>query len=1082
MKQAGDDDSPKRQSAREDGGLVTLFVAHATAPNLLMITMMLFGVFALTKLNRQFFPDFEVPAVVVSVAWPGASAADVEKNILDVLEPELRFLDNIEDVQSYAREGSGTISIEFMPTADMQKAQSDVEQAVSRVTTLPEDAEQPLITRAAFFDRIARIAISGPFSESVLKSFARQLRDGLLAAGIDSVTFSGNRDEEIWVSLNEESLRRYGVSLEDVAKRIKENTRDLPAGILDGKFEFQLRSDSDRRTVEQIGEIEIKATANGDRVLLRDVAKVETRFKRDDIIGASRGQRAIELTVKRALSEDTVQTMEKMQAYMEKARTEFPKSLQLTVYDVRGKLVVQRLGVLVENGIQGLVLVLLALFIFLNARVAIWTAAGIPIALFATLGVMWVTGQSINMVSMFGLIMMLGIIVDDAIVVGEHVSTLEEGGMERYEAARQGALRMFAPVTAATLTTAAAFMPILFIGDRIGDIMRAIPMVVMAALAASLIECFFVLPGHLRHGGKGARTHSGQPDGRGQGPRKQNRFRRMIDTGFGRFRDVVFSRIALVAFRWRYATLAVLVGAFVLAVGMLAGGRVKFVFFPNLEAETVMASVYFAPGVPKADQLKAVTRIEETLYRVEKRLLQKDKSRPAEQGGKRREEKLVQATFSIVGKAGRVESDSVAEVTAELMPSEERTTRTRTLLKAWRKALPKIPGVERIAVYGRRGGPPGRDVDVRLQNAPIATLKKAAEELKIKLTSYPGTSAIEDDLPYGKPELAFKLTPRGLALGFTGESVGRQMRNAFEGAIATRFARGEEEITVRVLRAQDTVGVGALRNSYLQTPEGVRVPLLEVVAIVERKNFSIIRRRDGLRTVSVTADLDTEIATTEDVVARLETEVMPQLSAKYALTYSYGGRNEERAKSFADLKSGALLAVALMYIILAWVFGSYAKPLAVMAIIPFGFVGAVFGHYVMGYAITMPSLIGLLGLSGILVNDSIVLVSRLTERMQMGDDLELASVGAGCDRLRAVLLTSLTTIGGLLPLIFETSRQAQFLIPLAITIVFGLAAATVLVLLLVPTLIGIGDDIRRLVVGQRYASRAREATTQPQEA
>lgn len=1063
----GPETSGRDNEGVKSGGLIGMFARHPTAPNLLMILMILLGLFSLTKLNRQFFPDFDVPVISVTVEWAGASAEDVEKNILDILEPELRFIDGLEEVTSYAREGAATISMEFKPSADMQKAQSDVEQAVARVTTLPDDAERPLIKRAARFDQIARISVSGPFTESVLKAYAKKIRDGLLASGIDSVTLAGARKEEIWVKVREADLRRLGISLDEVATRVRENTRDQPAGTLEGRTELQLRSDSDRRTVEEIGNIEVKALETGEKIRLKDIADVVTKFKRDDNIGVTRGKRAIELTVQRALTADTIQTMERMEAYVEKARKELPPTLDLQVYEVRGKLVTQRLGILVINGIQGLVLVLLALFVLLNTRVAFWTAAGIPIAMLATLGVMYATGQSINMVSMFGLIMMLGIIVDDAIVVGEHTATLEEGGMPRHEAAREGAVRMFAPVTAATLTTAAAFMPILFIGDRMGDIMRSIPFVVIAALFASLIECFLVLPGHLRHG-------SGKP-------KPPGRFRRTVDGGFNWFRDRLFAPFALLAFRWRYTTLAVLISALVISMGMMAGGRVKFVFFPQLEAETVLASVYFAPGVPKADQVKAVARIEHSLYDAEKKLLAaRDKRMRSDKAASEgpHEKKLVAATFSLLGKAGRAQGENLAEVTAELLPSEARQTRTRAILAAWRKALPKIPGVERVAVYGRRGGPPGRDVDVRLQNKPVEVLKAAAEELKVKLTTIPGTSAIEDDLPYGKQELVFSLTPRGRALGFTGQSVGRQVRNAFEGAIATRFARGDEEITVRVLRAQEVDGIAALSNVYLRTPQGIRVPLNEVVDMRERQNFSIIQRRDGIRTVAVTADLDVDVTTTEEVIARLERDVMPALAAKYGLTYVYSGRDEERAKAFKDLKGGALLALAMIYIILGWVFASYSKPLAVMSIIPFGFVGAVVGHYVMGYNITLPSLIGLLGLSGILVNDSIVLVSRLTERLNAGDDLEEACVGAARDRLRAVLLTSLTTIGGLLPLIFETSRQAQFLIPLAVTIVFGLAAATILVLILVPALVGVGADVGRIgrAIGGLYRGHSHPAS------
>ncbi len=1037
---------PPGTDVPENPGLIARFARHGTAANLLMATLILIGVFSLTRLNRQFFPDFEVPVISVSVAWPGASAEDVEEGVLDVLEPELRFIDGVEKVRSYAREGSAAIALEFAPNADMQKAQSDVEQAVATVTTLPESAETPKITRAAVFDRIARISLTGPFSEQVLKSYAKKMRDGLLAAGIDKVDLRGARDEEIWIELREAELRRLNISIRDVATKVRENTQDMPAGTLEGASERQLRAKSDRKTPEDVGEIEIKSSPTGQKVFLKDIATINTRFERDGKIGLSGGKRAIELVVMRALTADTLRTMEVMEAYVAKARQELPRSLTVNVYDVRGKFVAQRLGILVWNGLQGLVLVLLALFIFLNTRVAFWTAAGIPIAMFATLGVMWVTGQSINMVSMFGLIMMLGIIVDDAIVVGEHTAALEEGGMPRGAAAEQGAMRMFAPVTAATLTTAAAFLPIFFIGDRMGDIMRGIPLVVLAALAASLVECFLILPGHLRHG---------RPN-----PRGASKIRRGIDRGFNWFRERVFRQLVAVAYRWRYTSIAIMVASFIVAIGAMAGDRVRFVFFPRLESENAIASIYFAPGVPRDQQEKAVKAVETALFAAEKRLLAAQTGRGATDGAARKvSDKLVEATFALIGQAGRTSGNNLAEINAQLTASEDRTVRTRLILKAWRKALPDIPGVERIAIFGRRAGPPGRDVDVRLQNGPIEVLKQAAEELKLKLTGIAGVSAIEDDLPFGKQELVFALTPRGTALGFTGSSVGTQVRNAFEGAVATRFARGDDEITVRVLRRQEIGGLAALYTMYLRAPSGARVPLTDVVEISERQTFSLIQRRDGVTTVAVTADLDNEVTTTIKVVAQLEREIMPALAEKYGISYIYSGREEERGKAFKDLKAGALLALALIYIILGWVFASYLKPLAVMAIIPFGFVGAVAGHYVMGYNLTLPSMIGLLGLSGILVNDSIVLVSRLIERQKNGELLEAAAIGAACDRLRAVLLTSLTTIGGLTPLMFETSRQAQFLIPLAITIVFGLATATAIVLILVPCLVGVGSDV-----------------------
>lgn len=1014
-------------------GLIRLFVHHPTASNLLMAAMIVLGLFSLWRLNTQFFPTIEIPQVTVSVVWTGASAADVEDNILDALEPELRFLDDVEEVTAIAREGSGVITIEFDASTDLQKAVADVEQAVDSVTTLPEDAEEPVIQRITFFDPVAKLALSGPFSEQALKAYAKRLRDGLLAAGIDKVTFSGARDEEIWVRIKEADLRRLDLTLDDVARRIRADTRDLPSGVLEGEVEMQLRALADRKTPDALADIEVKSARTGEKILLHEIAEIGTRFERDQAIGQQGGTQAIRIDVLRAVSADTLKTMRILDAYLEEALPKLPAELKVEKYDVRGKFVQQRLGILVKNGLQGLLLVLIILFVFLDARVAFWVAAGIPVAFMATLTAMYASGQSINMVSMFALIMMLGIIVDDAIVVGEHTATRQALGDTRLEAAERGATRMLKPVVAATLTTAAAFFPIFLISGRIGDVMSAIPLVATAVLVASIIECFLILPGHLRHGfGKINRT--------------PNRFRRAFDSRLEAFRDGPYRRFVWLTYEWRYTTAAFTVASLIFAIGLIAGGRVGFQFFPAPEPENISAYVTFGAGTPRDEQRPALERIEATLQQVEMAL-------DAPKGG------LIETSFTTLGVAGRGRGDNLAQIDVQLTPSEVRSTPTKAIEAAWRRAVPQIPGVEKVTIMGRRAGPPGRDIDIRLEDAPVGVLKRAALELTEALTGFPGVSAVSDDLPFGKRELIMEVTPRGAALGFTAESVGVQVRNAFEGAVATRFARGDEEITVRVKRVQEADGLHALRQLYLRSATGQRVPLKEVVSIREKPGFLIIQRKDGVRTVAVTGNIDAQVTNMSDVLASLEAKVLPELQQKYGLRYSFKGRAEERAESFADLRLGGLLALALIYIILAWVFESYARPLAVMAIIPFGIVGAILGHMVMGVNLTIISLIGLLGLSGILVNDSIILVSQMVRRRSEGDSLEEAAVGASQDRLRAVLLTSLTTIGGLTPLLFETSRQAQFLIPMAITLVFGLAAATILVLILVPSLLGIGGDI-----------------------
>jgi multidrug efflux pump subunit AcrB len=1034
-------------------GLIRLFVHHPTASNLLMVGMIVIGLFALNKLNTQFFPTLEIPQINVSVAWPGASAEDVEENILDALEPELRFLDGIDEVRSVAREGAGTITLEFKPETDMQKAQSDVEQGVDSVTTLPEASEEPVVTRISFFEPVARISVAGPFAEKELKTYAKQIRDGLLDAGIDKVSFSGARDEEIWVSVRERDLRRLGLSLGDIAKRIRDETRDLPSGILEGSIEMQLRSRAERKTPETISEIEVKSERTGEKIHLRDISDVSTRFEREQGIGQQAGSQAIELNVQRALAADTLQTMKIMNGYMKDVQAKLPKDLVVTVYDVRGKLVQQRLGILIKNGLQGLVLVLVILFVFLDARVAFWVAAGIPVALTATLAVMWASGQSINMVSMFALIMMIGIIVDDAIVVGEHTATRQQLGDTRLEASERGATRMLLPVLAATLTTQAAFFPIFLIRDEIGKIMLAIPLVVFAVLVASLVECFLILPGHLRHGF-------------GKIKREGNTFRNTFDSALVRFRNGPYRRMVEAAYNWRYTTVAFTIGMLIFCFGLVAGERLRIGFFPSPEAENITASVTFAPGIPRKEQRAALDHLEMSLRTAEKKLTGK-------------KDTLVVNAFTSLGVSGRSKGENLAQIQVQLTASEKRNIRTDKIVQEWRRQLPKIPGMEKIAITERQGGPPGRDIDIQLQNAPVDSLKAAALELRKELSAFPGVSAINDDLPYGRQELILEVTPRGTSLGFTSNIVGTQVRNAFEGAIATRFARGDEEITVRVKRLQEVPGPYALQQLYLLSPAGDRVPLNEVVSIQEKTGFSIIQRVDGLRTVAVTAEIDEKTNSLSAILAKLEEKYLPELKEKYSLRYAFKGKAEERAKSFADLKLGFLMSLAMIYIILAWVFESYFKPFAVMAIIPFGIVGAILGHVVMGFSqLTMISMIGLLGLSGILVNDSIILVMQVSRRLKEGDSLSEASIGASQDRLRAVLLTSLTTIGGLTPLLFETSLQAQFLMPMAVTMVFGLAAATLLVLVLVPSLMGIGGDICNMFqsaqnrMGFRHANKS----------
>ncbi|MEO0542965.1 MAG: efflux RND transporter permease subunit [Pseudomonadota bacterium] len=1123
-------------SSEAPRSLVSAFLRHPNAANLLMILMIIFGLFTLGRINTQFFPTIERNSVTVSVAWDGASPEDVEANVLTIVEPEVRFVDGVDEMDSYAREGTGSVTLTFEEGYDMREAIADVEEAARAISNLPEDAEEPQVSVSTFFDRVASISIAGDVSEATIRRWAKKIRDDLTSRGIDRVTFTGLRNAEMHVAISDYELRRLGLSIDEVSQAIAQSTRDLPSGNLDGAVERQLRTVADDIDIRSLGAIEVRSLPTGEKILLRDIATITNTFDDSGVKGLSGDGLAIELDIMATPTADTLTSNSILQDYVEEIRPQLPANLEMQVYEVAAAALSDRIMLLVENGLTGLAIVLVVLFIFLNARVAFWVAAGIPVAVLATIGLMYVFGETINMFSLFGLIMMLGIIVDDAIVVGEHTDTRLAMGDDPLTAAENGVGAMFVPVMAALTTTLATFLPLFMITGTIGQIISVLPMVVAAVALASMVECFFVLPGHLAHSlgnrkpprwswwrvffialcitvfavgfltrlaGEGgllssmpmiARFEDWRAQfpysstaigvalaalliavaveglirllrgGSGGGAYEESAFRRNFDAGFDWVRTGPFNWLVTMAWRWRYITIALSTGlVMVVAVGLVMSRQVGFVFFPSPESDNISASIITHPGTPQEALNEAVRAYEQALRRAEAKLT-------SESG-----EQLIAATFVTVGSSGRSQGDNLARIKVQLTTSEYRTVRTPDIVRAWRQEAPTLTSVSRFAIRQSRAGPPGADVDLELRGDSIAVLKEAAVVATDIIASIDGLSGVEDDLPYGKPEMIMTLTPRGTSLGFTLDSVGRQVRNAIEGTTALRFARGDDEVSIQLTMETGREGTAALREMYLRSPDGNDVPLMEIVALDERQGFSAIQRSEGRTTISVTADINSDVTTTDEVVDYLrQSGELDALAARYDLDYGFGGRSREQAKAFADLWYGTAVAMAVIYIILAWVFGSYFTPFAVMLIIPLGAVGAIFGHWIMGFQLTMLSLVGLLGLSGILVNDSIILVSRLQERLKLGEDLETAAIGASRDRFRAVLLTSLTTIGGLIPLLFETSVQAQFLKPMAITMVFGLATATVLVLFLVPVFIGIGSDVRSALVaiyGERRLPR-----------
>jgi len=1028
------------------GGLIGVFARHPIAGNLLMLLLLMFGAWGLSKLNRQVLPDFEVDIISIIVQWPGASPEDVETNIIEAIEPEVRFLDSVDRVEAIAYEGRADVTIRFDDGANMSRALTDVQAAIARITTFPSDIERPIITQVSQTDLVCRIEISGPYSEQALKLIGKRIRDDLLNLGMSKITLAGARDSEIWVEIPPATLRQLDLTLSDIADRIERFSLDLPSGSIDsGGLSRQIRSEALARTALEVGQIEVVSEASGQKLHIKDIGRILETFESGAVSHVRYGYPSVGLIVKRGSGVDSIEAQQILLDYIGRIQAEFPSSLNIDMFDVFADQATQRVRMLVNNGFGGLVLVLIVLFVFLNGRVAFWVAMGIPTAIMGALGGMALLGMSLNMISMFAIIMGLGIIVDDAIVIGEHTEMLHRHGMSPEEATKTAARVMFAPVLAASLTTIAAFFPILTIGSEIGRIIRELPLTVILVIVASLAECFLVLPMHLRKALEkmDRKKISKEPHG--------------FNRWFVHFRDTKFSKSVAWCFDRRYSTVLAACCTFMIALALLVSGRVGFEFFASPEVDIVFGNFSLTPGSSREKSQEMVDELRRSALEVEQSLTNGE-------GG------LISYEFGTIGTTegrqgeGMLTGDHAGAYTIELVTSDDRPVRTYEFMSAWEKAIRPIAGIESLVVFERSaGGPPGRDLDIRLHGAGLDVLKMAAMEIRRQLANIPGVSAIEDDLPHGKQEIVMEVTPKGLAAGFTTQSVARQVRNSYEGAIAKRFSRDQEEIIVRVKLTDGSMQSDrSLRELYLRAPGGEEVPLTEVVTLSTSVGYSQIRRENGLRQLSVTGDVDPTITTTNEVLGIVDRDIAPGVREKYGINVEFKGKAEEQRKAIGDTFIALLMAVLMMYVILAWVFSSYSTPMVIMSIVPFGLIGAFVGHWVMGYRLNMLSLQALLGLSGVIINDAIIIVSSIKRRIGEGLDLREAVIIGARERLRPVILTTLTTIGGLTPLLFERSMQAQLVQPLAVTLIFGLLFSPLLILFFVPSLLGIGTDIRRL--------------------
>lgn len=1018
---------------------ISLFAQHKVAANLLMLILILTGLVSLTRLNTQFFPNFVLDTITVRTEWRGASSEDVEDAISSRLEQELRTVDFVKKMTSTSSFGNSVVALEFEEGTEMGSALDQVKEQIAQLRNLPSDSETPKVSLVTPYEPIARLLITTEGELDELRYFVHQAEHELLDSGISRVSVTGLPEEEMAIQLSTQKLESLGLGLDDVRDRIAELSRDLPAGeIGNADTARQLRSLDQRRDAEAFSQLPLKSDYAGNLILLDDVADIERRPMRDQERLFYEGRPAVEIRLQRTESADSLESAKILDQWLEETRPTLPKGVKLKVYDASWQLIEERMNLLLTNGLGGLVLVIGILFLFLHGRVAIWVAIGIPVSFMATLFVMYLLGGTINMISLFGLIMALGIIVDDAIVVGEDGLAHYQMGEGSLMAAEGGARRMLAPVIASSLTTISSFLPLMLIGGTIGNILFDIPFVVICVIVASLFESFLILPGHLRHAFH--KIHHQKPPP----------VRQWLDNKFNQLRDDWFKPLVTKAIEYRGATIAATFGLLIICIGLLAGGRILFTFFPSPEGPKVYANARFIAGTPSPVVAEFLDTLNKSL----------DETNEAFGGGLIVLDVTRLGSASTAGRQDAQTSERFGSIQVELVSPDVRDVRNKEFMREWQSRIELPAGIETFTLSESRTGPPGNDLDIRLTGATAEILKQAGQEIAETLKQLPGVNAIEDDMPYGQEQLIYRIKGQGEVLGLTVDNVGQQLRTAFDGRLVQIFQDGDDEVEVRVMLPDSERNTMATLDSFMvRIPQGGSVPLSTVVEFESRRGFDVLRHTNSQLAIHVTANVDSKLNNANEIIEGLKQDVLPEISSRFGVKAGFEGRAEDQAETMSEMKQGLLIALVLIYLILAWVFSSYGWPLVVMAAIPFGLIGALLGHAVMGIDLTILSLFGIFGLSGIVVNDSIILVTFYKQQREKGMATTEAIITAATHRLRAVLLTSLTTIGGLTPLLFETSRQAQFLIPMAVSISFGLMFATVLVLLVIPALLSVHESI-----------------------
>jgi len=1027
---------------KERRGPISWMTRNPVAANIIMLILVLGGILQVFNVKQEFLPNAELDFVTVTVPYPGASPEEAEQAIVLAVEEAVRGLDGVKEVTGRANEGSGTVTVEMMPGQDLGRLSQDIQSEVDRITTFPEDAEEPIISVSSTRREVLTVIVSADtadIADTVLREMAEQVRDGLIQApGITQVELSNVRNYEIAIEIPQDSLRAYNLTIQNVADIIARASVELPSGGMkttSGEILVRVR---DRRDYgEQFGKIPLITGADGTQVLLEDVAEIRDSFNDSDQFTYFNGKPALTMAVYRIGKETPISVAKATLEVLEQLKGQLPEGIVLETWNSRADMFLQRMNLLLRNGLLGLILVFIVLGFFLEMRLAFWVMIGIPISFLGTLLIMPALGLSINMVSMFAFILALGIVVDDAIVVGENIYHNHQEGMPFLRAAIIGARQIAMPVTFSILTNIVAFMPLYYVPGTMGKFFAAIPLVVCTTFIISLVEALFVLPAHLGH----------QKDLKN--PHLLHRLQQRFGKAFMRFVREKYGPFLDLTLRRRYLTVAIGLFVLIITLGYVKSGRMGFQLFPSVESDVALCSFKLPYGAP----------VEKT-QAIHDRIIQAGAAL-AREIEEETGQTQIKGYLSLIGNGG----GHAGSITFDLVDAEERPVSTSDFVQRWRQKTGPLPGIDTIRYRADSGGPGSRSdaLTVELSHRDITTLEQAGRELAEVLGEYSIVSDIDSGVTPGKPQIDFTLKPEGRSLGLTSFDVARQVRHAYYGAEAIRQQRGRNEIKIMMrLPESERETEFSLESMIIRTPAGTEVPLREVVNMERGRAYTTINRRNGRRTVTVSGNV-TPKSKAPQVLADLKKATLPGLKQKHpGLTYSFEGRQADQRESVGGLLKGLLGAIVLIYVILAIPFKSYSQPLIIMVSIPFGIVGAVIGHLLMDYSLSVISIFGIVALSGVVVNDSLVLIDFFNQKRLEGLGVHDAIMAAGIQRFRPIVLTTLTTFGGLLPMIFEQSRQARFLIPMAISLGFGILFATGITLILIPSLTMILEDVGNL--------------------